>query len=167
MEGMLWKIACVSIMAVMPLFFLPLFTISIADYLCGVESILDNKRFLLAFGLAVYLLALLFAFSRVYIVREAFPSLRAVPIGVYAAIPWVQAIPHLWAVESRWLRYLTIMSQILVLLLGLLGAAALNYLVERRTGFSFPLEVHTLLSPFLELVLRHFELLGLYSRLHC
>jgi hypothetical protein len=81
MEGMLWKIACVSIMAVMPLFFLPFFTVSIADYLCGVESILDNKRFLLAFGLAIYLLALLFdAFSPVYIVLEAFLSLRAVPI---------------------------------------------------------------------------------------
>ena len=39
-------------------------------------------------------LCLLYILSRLYIVVEAFISLRHVPIGVYAAVPWVQAIPH-------------------------------------------------------------------------
>jgi hypothetical protein len=32
--------------------------------------------------------------ARVYIVVEAFISLRSVPIGVYASVPWANAIPH-------------------------------------------------------------------------
>ena len=40
-------------------------------------------------------LLILYALSRIYIVVESFISLRHVPIGVYAAIPWVQDIPHI------------------------------------------------------------------------
>ena len=40
------------------------------------------------------LLLLCYAASRVYLVIESFISLRQVPIGVYAADPWVQNIPH-------------------------------------------------------------------------
>ena len=36
-----------------------------------------------------------YALSRVYIVVEAFISLRHVPIGAYASVPWVQEIPHM------------------------------------------------------------------------
>lgn len=37
----------------------------------------------------------LFMVARLYIVVESFISLRSVPIGVYASIPWANAIPHL------------------------------------------------------------------------
>ena len=40
------------------------------------------------------LLLLCYAASRLYLVIESFISLRQVPIGVYAAVPWVQNIPH-------------------------------------------------------------------------
>ena len=40
------------------------------------------------------LLLLCYAASRIYLVLESFISLRHVPIGVYAAVPWVQNIPH-------------------------------------------------------------------------
>lgn len=40
------------------------------------------------------LLLLCYAASRLYLVVESFISLRHVPIGVYAAVPWVQNIPH-------------------------------------------------------------------------
>ena len=33
--------------------------------------------------------------SRIYLVVELFTSLRNVPIGVFAALPWVQNIPHI------------------------------------------------------------------------
>ena len=45
------------------------------------------------FGLAGLLL-LCYAASRLYLVVESFLSLRQVPIGVYAAVPWVENIPH-------------------------------------------------------------------------
>ena len=45
------------------------------------------------FGLAGVLL-LFYTASRLYLVVEAFISLRHVPIGVYAAVPWVENIPH-------------------------------------------------------------------------
>ena len=35
-----------------------------------------------------------YAAARLYIVIESFVSLRHVPIGVYAAVPWVENIPH-------------------------------------------------------------------------
>ena len=40
------------------------------------------------------LLLLCYAASRIYLVVESFISLRHVAIGVYAAVPWVQNIPH-------------------------------------------------------------------------
>ena len=40
------------------------------------------------------LLLLCYAASRIYLVVESLISLRHVPIGVYAAVPWVENIPH-------------------------------------------------------------------------
>ncbi|KAF8865240.1 hypothetical protein BDZ45DRAFT_612349 [Acephala macrosclerotiorum] len=37
---------------------------------------------------------IIYIFSRVFIVVEAFLSLRRVPVGVYAVIPWSNLIPH-------------------------------------------------------------------------
>jgi hypothetical protein len=49
------------------------------------------------FWFAVVLLGLLalgYVFSRLYIVLESFLSVRHLPIGVYAAVPWANYIPH-------------------------------------------------------------------------
>lgn len=40
------------------------------------------------------LLALGYVYSRLYIVLESFLSVRHLPIGVYAAVPWANYIPH-------------------------------------------------------------------------
>lgn len=40
------------------------------------------------------LLALGYVFARLYIVLESFLSVRHLPIGVYAAVPWANYIPH-------------------------------------------------------------------------
>ena len=40
------------------------------------------------------LLLVCYAASRIYLVVESFISLRHVPIGVFAAVPWVENIPH-------------------------------------------------------------------------
>ena len=41
------------------------------------------------------LLVIFYFLSRTYLVVESFISLRHVPIGAYAAVPWVEAIPHI------------------------------------------------------------------------
>jgi hypothetical protein len=52
-------------------------------------NVLKNIRIiLLAIGLPAYV------FARVFLVIESFISLRHVPIGVYAAVPWSNYIPH-------------------------------------------------------------------------
>ena len=96
-EHMLWKIACIDIMGTIPIACL---------YYEGL--VLIGRRFDEPFRIIpswkpVYKyplwafygpLAIFYALARLYIVVESFISLRHVPIGVYAAVPWVQDIPH-------------------------------------------------------------------------
>lgn len=89
-EALLWKISCIDLaMTSIPIAFL--------------VDLVDNK---LRWGwqarmgeflciLIAYILLFAYAFSKFYIVTEAFVSLRYVPIGVYAAVPWTQNIPHI------------------------------------------------------------------------
>ena len=94
-EQLLWRISCSNIMGLIPITWLYL---EIADrFLDGryMDRIpfwgkLDSI-FVWSSLIALYVLYIL---SRLYIVVEAFVSLRHVPIGVYAAVPWVEAIPH-------------------------------------------------------------------------
>ena len=103
-EQMLWKIACIDIMGTIPLGVAIFACISpIQNYQYKLTSIegLPYKATgtaLLALIVCWIFLAPMFIFytlSRIYIVVESFISLRHVPIGVYAAIPWVQDIPHI------------------------------------------------------------------------
>ena len=100
-ELLLWKIACIDIMGTIPLGVIfyacihPIWTTTYPDLVAGVY-----KKPAMGFVLQ-YITWTLFCFtfifytlSRIYIVVESFISLRHVPIGVYAAIPWVQDIPH-------------------------------------------------------------------------
>jgi hypothetical protein len=45
--------------------------------------------------LYVTLVFVVVAFARLFILFESFISLRSVPIGVYAAVPWANFIPHI------------------------------------------------------------------------
>lgn len=106
-EHLLWKIACFDIMGTIPfgvlcfLGFRRLFSLSNDRYF---NDVLLNDRYSNDEGLdklyqpllwAFYSpLATLYALARLYIVVESFISLRHVPIGSYAAVPWVQDIPH-------------------------------------------------------------------------
>lgn len=103
-EQLLWRIACFTIMATFP-FLEACIRIQIdlgrkvykewksySKDEVRVELGKSENRYFWYF-----VIALLFTFyilSRFYIVVEAFISLRHVPIGVYAAVPWVEAIPH-------------------------------------------------------------------------
>ena len=106
-EHLLWKIACIDIMATVPIGFPSFYWYSF--YLLGLRELLSDRNKLIAEALMLFphdvavfpnfgflsILSVCYAFSRIYIVIESFISLRHVPIGVYAAVPWVQAIPHI------------------------------------------------------------------------
>ena len=99
-EHLLWKIACIDIMGTIPL--------GVAFYACisTISGIYTNQvsvdRELSADEMLGYIywisftpLFIFYTLSRIYIVVESFIGLRHVPLGVYAAIPWVQDIPHI------------------------------------------------------------------------
>ena len=94
-EHSLWKIACIDIMGTIPL---GLTFFSILRYRIRRRQRISTTMNILITTVSLTLLSPLFIFyalSRIYIVVESFISLRHVPIGVYAAIPWVQDIPHI------------------------------------------------------------------------
>ena len=99
-EHLLWKIACIDIMATVPVGVLCILVLASFDsdsdrrFLSyRTYEILETLSTLLA-DIGCYALLVFYVLSRLYIVVEAFIGLRHVPIGVYAAVPWVQAIPH-------------------------------------------------------------------------
>ena len=90
-EQLLWKIACFIIIGTMPITKLARI---IWEYLhTEIEWFPETVGQRLWWTLLLPRIGL-YGLSRLYIVVEAFISLRHVPIGVYAAVPWVQAIPH-------------------------------------------------------------------------
>lgn len=77
-EQLMWRISGISVMAQYPLYW---------TTFCCMWS--ETLMFFMASGITI-----LFIFARVYLVTESFISLRHAPLGVYAAVPWVQSIPH-------------------------------------------------------------------------
>ncbi|KAM0794505.1 hypothetical protein BDR22DRAFT_689841 [Usnea florida] len=111
-EHLLWKIACIDIMGTIPgcmAFSLPASLLMPGNYdnFRGEDILEDlaniglfkNKIIGTIVDLIIWILLvsmiIFYLLSRIYIVVESFVSLRHVPIGVYAAIPWVQDIVHI------------------------------------------------------------------------
>ena len=87
-EHLLWKIACIDIMGTIPL--------GVTLFMCIMRIQIDLDFLYEYIPWIIFPpLFICYAISRIYIVVESFISLRHVPIGVYAAIPWVQDIPHI------------------------------------------------------------------------
>lgn len=89
-ESLLWKINCLIIMSS--------FFFSVG-FMMGSKIVISCWYCLSRPGIYVYLAVWvylgLYACARIFLVLESFLSLRHVPIGVYAAVPWVQNIPHI------------------------------------------------------------------------
>ena len=101
-EQLLWKIACIDIMSTA---FVIISWSIVAAYIGTIVSSIICfltlsprdpepliKRLILV---PMLVLSVLYALSRIFLVVESFISLRYVPIGVYATVPWVQNIPHI------------------------------------------------------------------------
>ena len=97
-EHLLWKIACIVIMATVPVGMLCVLVLDALTHERSHPSVRETDIMVLLWviltGTFFFALSVPYALSRIYIVVESFISLRHVPIGVYAAVPWVQAIPH-------------------------------------------------------------------------
>ena len=105
-EGLLWKISCIDLAATaVPFAFLVLWYSKVVK----VEKLWEKFSRLFTF-FCMTVLALAYVLSRLYIVTEAFISLRHVPIGVYSTVPWSQNIPHIWEngrlCAQRWVKVL-------------------------------------------------------------
>lgn len=97
-EHLLWKFACIDIMATVPIALLCMLGVGFVVELNIFTSNLwgdGDTRYEVVVRALFCALAVFYVPSRIYIVVEAFISLRHVPIGAYAAVPWVQAIPHI------------------------------------------------------------------------
>ena len=93
-EHILWKIASIDIMGTIPLvltFFGCIYVWS--TYYEGASDVSPSVKYISWILLTP--MSIFYALSRIYIVVESFISLRHVPIGVYAVVPWVQDIPHI------------------------------------------------------------------------
>lgn len=91
-EQLLWRIACIDIMGTMPLAAIFFTCVDLdMDFSYSWPRVLVETIHWIFFTSLI----LFYTLSRVYIVVESFISLRHVPIGVYAAIPWIQDIPHI------------------------------------------------------------------------
>lgn len=96
-ESLLWKIACLVIMSY---FFLWLSTYHLFAWITDLMSsptvppLMESLAEWVTLGFATIFM-IIFAAARIFIVLESFLSLRRVPIGVYATVPWVQNIPHI------------------------------------------------------------------------
>ena len=90
-ESMIWRTACFIIMGS------PFALLAVPSWARIWKASLDSVLEALIEGVSFGFFGLLFlcyAAARLYLVVESFISLRHVPIGVYAAVPWVQNIPH-------------------------------------------------------------------------
>jgi hypothetical protein len=93
-ELLLWKIACVNIMATVPVVFLGSYFWEFLVPLFWIHWKLKLWKFTFL-KLLAYPCFLFYALSRSYLVVESFISLRSIPIGVYWMPSWLQMLPHI------------------------------------------------------------------------
>ncbi|UPK89719.1 hypothetical protein LCI18_000654 [Fusarium solani-melongenae] len=88
-EEILWKVSCIYIAAVLPVYFIIGPAMSDVAFWSGPETFT-------AVGLStvISLVLLTYGVARVFIIVESFISLRLVPLGVYISPTWIQMFPH-------------------------------------------------------------------------
>ena len=97
-EKFVWKIACLDIAVPLPVFLIV--GIARENRMFGVgegENGLMAELTLLSWVEVLFLVlnAPVTVVARIFLVVESFVSLRHVPIGVYASVPWSDWLPHI------------------------------------------------------------------------
>lgn len=88
-EEVLWKVSCIYIAAVLPVYFIIGPAMSDVAFWSGPET-----STAVGMSTVISLVLLIYGIARVFIIVESFISLRLVPLGVYISPPWVQMFPH-------------------------------------------------------------------------
>lgn len=93
-EHKLWKIACLDLVASLPVFLIGSFAREVGTN--GVQFTQGDMAMLSWFGLLFLVVNIpATVVARTYLVVESFISLRRVPVGVYATVPWSDWVPHI------------------------------------------------------------------------
>ncbi|RSM00461.1 hypothetical protein CDV31_011785 [Fusarium ambrosium] len=88
-EEILWKVSCIYIAAVLPVYFIIGPAMSDVAFWSGPETFTA-----VGMSTVISLVLLAYGVARVFIIVESFISLRLVPLGVYISPTWVQMFPH-------------------------------------------------------------------------
>ncbi|KAJ3468158.1 hypothetical protein MRS44_002223 [Fusarium solani] len=88
-EQILWKVSCIYIAAVLPVYFIIGPAMSDVAFWSGPETFTA-----VGMSTVISLVLLTYGVARVFIIVESFISLRLVPLGVYISPTWVQMFPH-------------------------------------------------------------------------
>ena len=94
-EGLLWRVSCIDIIMTSPIIISMAWLMQKLPPKWRVISILDHKTVEQYFDYPLCFLFIVSGLSRIYLLVESLTSLRHMPIAVYAAVPWVQNIPHI------------------------------------------------------------------------
>lgn len=87
-ERIMWRISGITVMAFIPSL-ATLSFLALVPFLWTVGFVEAVETVLVPLGLIFCM------FARISLVVESFISLRHAPLGVYAAVPWVQSLPHI------------------------------------------------------------------------
>lgn len=97
-EKFLWMIACFDIMGAVFVGFIFMLVLHVTTHMGDEYDHMFWKTLAsfisVLYGIVGLPFVAVYVISRIYIVVEAFASLRAVPIGIYLMPSWVQMIPH-------------------------------------------------------------------------
>jgi len=89
-EQTLWRISsCLVAGAWIPLLFVLLFRY-LSNKIYGVAD--DGLSWFVI--VRIVLLGLMYGFARIYLVTEAFISIRSLPVGAYSTVSWINFLPH-------------------------------------------------------------------------
>ncbi|KAH6950699.1 hypothetical protein DER45DRAFT_599269 [Fusarium avenaceum] len=93
-EEVLWKISSIYTAAIFPAYLVFEVSLLIVNFYLGSDpEEVPLPLYYTKVGIAGVVVVIYVA-SRVFIIMEAFLSLRHVPVGVYISPSWIQAIPH-------------------------------------------------------------------------
>ena len=93
-EHKLWKIACLDLVVSLPVFLIGSLAREVGTN--GEQFTMGDMAILAWLGLIFLLVNMpVTIIARMYLVVESFVSLRRVPVGVYATVPWSDWLPHI------------------------------------------------------------------------
>lgn len=93
-EMWLWRFSALFLAGMTPVFVIVVLPMVFGWFL-NTDSSWSGRALWAVFAILYFCALLEYVFARIFLVVESFISLRSVPIGVYASMPWSNYIPHI------------------------------------------------------------------------